>query len=200
MIKLTVFISALSGLLCAPFGAMAAPETPNVILILIDDMGWMDSAPYGSEYYDTPNLTRLAREGMLFTDAYAAAPLCSPTRASIMSGQYPARLRMTQAISSKKHVPDPKALPPKPNEYCGVVQNKIYMPLEVLTLAEALKEVGYQTAHIGKWHLRTGGATGSDYSAEHQGFDFVIGGGIGQDPLIITRLMHARERQAKSTI
>ena len=86
--KKTVFSMALSGslLLCAAIGAVAAPNPPNVIMILIDDMGWSDSAPYGSRYYDTPNLTRLAREGMRFTDGYAAAPLCSPTRASIMSG------------------------------------------------------------------------------------------------------------------
>jgi arylsulfatase A-like enzyme len=168
-----VIILALSGLLFSPIGAMAAPKAPNVIVILIDDMGWIDSAPYGSEYYDTPNLTRLAEEGMLFTDAYAASPLCSPTRASIMSGQYPARLRMTVAITAK-NVPKPQALPPERNKYCGLVQNKNHMPLEVFTLAEALKEKGYHTAHIGKWHL----APREDprFYAEHQGFDFVIGG------------------------
>ncbi|MCP4314398.1 MAG: sulfatase [Bacteroidetes bacterium] len=152
---------------------------PNIIIILADDMGWMDSETYGSGYYETPNLTRLASEGMLFTDAYAASPLCSPTRASIMSGQHPARLRMTVAITPK-NVFEPKALPPEPNQYIGKVQNKNHMPLEIFTLAEALKESGYNTAHIGKWHLSTshsGWKTGdSIYNAEHQGFDFVIGG------------------------
>jgi len=142
-------------------------------------MGWMDSELYGSTYYETPNLSRLANEGMHFTDAYAASPLCSPTRASIMSGQHPARLHLTQAITPK-NVAEPKALPPKPNQYCGEVQNKNHMPLEVFTLAEALKESGYKTAHIGKWHLTTaypGWIEGdSTYNAEYQGFDFVIGG------------------------
>ena len=153
--------------------------SPNVILILIDDMGWADSAPYGSQYYDTPNLTRLCRDGMRFTDAYAAAPLCSPTRASIMSGQHPARIRMTQAVTPK-NVPEPKVLPPKPDEYIGLVENRNNMPLEVFTLAEALKEAGYSTAHIGKWHLSPPGAQfaegDANYHAENQGFDFVIGG------------------------
>jgi len=152
---------------------------PNIIIILADDMGWMDSETYGSGYYETPNLTRLASEGMLFTDAYAASPLCSPTRASIMSGQYPARLRITGAITPK-NVPEPIALPPKPGEYCGKMQNKNHMPLEVFTLAEALKESGYQTAHIGKWHLAPPGKNWNikdeTFCAENQGFDFVIGG------------------------
>lgn len=154
-------------------------SSPNIILILADDMGWMDSELYGSTYYETPNLTRLASEGMHFTNAYAASPLCSPTRASIMSGQHPSRLHLTQAITPR-NVAEPKALPPKPDQYCGEVQNKNHMPLEVFTLAEALKESGYQTAHIGKWHLTTaypGWIEGdSTYNAEHQGFDYVIGG------------------------
>ena len=152
---------------------------PNIILILADDMGWADSELYGSTYYETPNLTRLASEGMHFTNAYAASPLCSPTRASIMSGQHPARLHLTQAITPK-NVAEPKALAPKANQYCGEVQNKNHMPLEVFTVAEALKESGYNTAHIGKWHLTTsypGWKEGdSTYNAEYQGFDFVIGG------------------------
>jgi len=163
----------------APIQSGKDAQKPNVIMILIDDMGWADSAPYGSVYYDTPNLARLCSEGMRFTDAYAAAPLCSPTRASIMSGQYPARLRMTQAVTPK-NVPNPKALPPNPNEYCGRVQNRNHLPLEVFTLAEALKEANYHTAHIGKWHLSPSGARFTEgdtkYHAENQGFDFVIGG------------------------
>ncbi len=164
-----------------PFGAsLCADEIqPNVIMILVDDMGWADSSTYGSAYYETPNLSRLAKEGMLFTDAYAASPLCSPTRASIMSGQYPARLRITLAITTRD-VPDPKALPPAKTSYCGLVQNKNHLPLEVVTLAESLRETGYRTAHIGKWHLADPGknwdGAGDEFCAEHQGFDFVIGG------------------------
>ena len=152
---------------------------PNIILILADDMGWADSELYGSTYYETPNLSRLASEGMHFTNAYAASPLCSPTRASIMSGQHPARLRMTVAITTKS-VSEPKSLPPKPNQYCGDAESINHLPLEIFTFAEALKETGYNTAHIGKWHLSTphpGWKTGDAmYNAEHQGFDFVIGG------------------------
>ncbi|VGO13998.1 Arylsulfatase [Pontiella desulfatans] len=147
---------------------------PNFIVILVDDMGWADSSTYGSDYYQTPNLTRLAEEGMLFTDAYASSPLCSPTRASIMAGQHPARLRMTVAITPKS-VAEPEALLPEGNAYCGKVQSKSHLPLEVFTLAEALKESGYNTAHIGKWHLTERGM--DEFRAEHQGFDFVIGGG-----------------------
>ena len=173
------FISTILGVLLLASGTLASAAKPNVIMILIDDMGWADSSTYGSEYYQTPNLTRLAKEGMLFTDGYAASPLCSPTRASIMSGQYPARIRMTQAVTPK-NVPEPKALPPKSREYCGLVENRNHMPLEVFTLAEALKEAGYATAHIGKWHLSPSGAQfiegDSVYHAENQGFDFVIGG------------------------
>ncbi|MDQ8195973.1 sulfatase [Coraliomargarita sp. SDUM461004] len=149
-------------------------KQPNVILILIDDMGWADSSTYGSKYYQTPNMTRLAEQGMLFTDAYAASPLCSPTRASIMSGQYPARLGMTVAVTQKS-VSEPTALPPADGVYCGLVQSKNHLPLEVTTLAEALKAGGYNTAHIGKWHLTGHGM--NKFGAEHQGFDFVIGGG-----------------------
>ena len=93
------FVLTLAGVVLAASFAGGASRAPNFIVILIDDMGWADSSTYGSEYYQTPNLTRLAEEGMLFTDAYAASPLCSPTRASIMSGQHPARLRITQAIA-----------------------------------------------------------------------------------------------------
>jgi len=149
----------------------AMGQKPNIIVILVDDMGWMDSSTYGSKYYHTPNLTRLAKEGMLFTDAYAASPLCSPTRASIMSGQYPARMRMTVAITPKS-VSEPKALKPVGKAYCGKVESKNHMPLNTYTLAEALKDDGYATAHIGKWHL----AHKAQHYADHQGFDFVIGG------------------------
>ncbi|WP_136079528.1 sulfatase [Pontiella desulfatans] len=172
----TIFLSLMLPLVAC--GAVRAAQ-PNFVIILIDDMGWADSSTYGSEYYQTPNLTRLAEEGMLFTDAYAAAPLCSPTRASIMSGLHPARLRMTQAIVPSA-VSDPKALPPRKNEYVGRVQNRDHMDLDITTLAEALKLGGYHTAHIGKWHLgpidREWSSEDHTYNAEHQGFDFVIGG------------------------
>ena len=78
--------------------ARSASRTPNIVLVLIDDMGWTDAACCGSDYFDTPNIDRLAREGMRFTDAYAACAVCSPTRAAVMTGRYPARLGITDGI------------------------------------------------------------------------------------------------------
>ena len=83
-----------------------SPKKPNLVFFLVDDMGWMDSTVYGSRYYDTPNMDRLARRSMKFTDAYAANPLCSPTRASIMTGKYPARLRITTPAGHQPPLPD----------------------------------------------------------------------------------------------
>lgn len=169
--KLKYTLGGLVAALLLAFNLNAAAEKPNVIVILVDDMGMMDSSTYGSTFYQTPNMTRLAEEGMLFTDGYAASPLCSPTRASIMSGQYPARLHMTVAVTPKSKT-NPKALPPASGQYCGKVESKNHMPLDVYTLAEALQDSGYATAHIGKWHL----TESPTHNAENQGFDFVIGG------------------------
>ena len=109
--NLSRYISTLVASLLLAASSMSAAQQPNVIMILIDDMGWADSSTYGSTYYQTPNMTRLAKQGMLFTDGYATSPLCSPTRASIMSGQHPSRLRMTVAVTPKDKF-EPKALPP----------------------------------------------------------------------------------------
>jgi arylsulfatase A-like enzyme len=168
----------LAALAVVPGTAIAGKEKPqpNVIVILADDLGWADSTLYGSTYYETPALERLARDGMRFTNAYAASPLCSPTRASIMTGQYPARLHLTEAITRNRATAEPKAVLPKENQYCGDVGTKDHLPLEVRTLAEALKQDGYTTAHIGKWHLSTPRNETSAFDAGHRGFDFVIGG------------------------
>lgn len=151
---------------------------PNVILVLMDDMGWSDSSTYGSKYYQTPNLKRLANEGMLFTDAHAS-PLCSPTRASILTGQHPSRLRMTLAVTPGS-VFEPRALAPQNNKYCGLVESRNHLPQGLMTLPQLLKAAGYKTAHIGKWHLAPtdpGWKTGDvNFYAEHYGFDFIIGG------------------------
>ncbi len=128
----------------------------NFVFILIDDMGWTDPGCYGSTFYETPNIDKLAAEGMRFTNAYAASPVCSPTRASIMTGKYPARLGITQWIGA----------PDKPVKY---VHN---MPAEELTIAETLKQAGYATAFIGKWHL----GEKEKYYPEKQGFDVNKGG------------------------
>ena len=135
------------------------PSKPNFVFFLIDDLGWADLGCYGSKFYETPNIDRLAKEGMRFTDGYAACPVCSPTRASIMTGKYPARLKLTNFLIGKRQG---KLNPP---DYIH------QMPLEEVTIAEALKEAGYVTCFVGKWHLG-----GQPYWPEHQGFDINIGG------------------------
>jgi arylsulfatase A-like enzyme len=139
---------------------------PNFVFFLIDDLGWKDLGCYGSMFYETPNIDRLAAEGMRFTNAYAACPVCSPTRASIMTGKYPARLRLTDWIPGARQG---KLLPA---EYLH------YMKLEEVTLAEALKEAGYRTLFVGKWHLGD-----EPYFPDHQGFDVnIAGNGAGSPP------------------
>ncbi len=133
---------------------------PNFVFFLIDDLGWKDLGCYGSTFYETPNIDRLAAEGMRFTNAYAACPVCSPTRASIMTGKYPARLGITQWIGG----------PQEPTAY------REYLPLEEVTIAEALKEAGYATGFVGKWHLSTRDETRHRYYPDRQGFDVNIGG------------------------
>lgn len=153
--------------------AAAAAETsrkPKVILFLVDDMGWMDSGAYGSRYYETPNIDRLAARGMLFTDAYSANPLCSPTRASILTGQYPARHGITSAAGHQPPIPaDAPRYPEAPGKNRRLVTpNSLrYLPLEKYTLAEALRDAGYRTGHFGKWHL---GLT-EEFWPERQGYE-----------------------------
>jgi arylsulfatase A-like enzyme len=122
---------------------------PNVILILIDDMGWMDITCQGSSFYETPNIDRMAKEGMVFTDAYAACPVCSPTRASIMSGKYPARIGLTHYIGQQ---PEHS----QPGSEKGKVLSAPYVPYlstDEKCIAKAFSENGYSTWHLGKWHL-----------------------------------------------
>jgi arylsulfatase A len=144
----------------APGIAAAADQPPNVILILVDDMGWMDLSCQGSDYYQTPNVDRLAAEGMRFTDAYAACAVCSPTRAAVQTGRYPGRTGVTdwiRALFQRGNIGTPDA---NPTEYVGSPGRKLLCPPnpywlehEELTLAEMLGPKGYKTAYIGKWHL-----------------------------------------------
>jgi arylsulfatase A len=136
-------------------------EKLNFVFILIDDLGWTDLGCYGSETYDTPNIDRLASQGMKFTDAYAACPVCSPTRASIMTGKYPARLHLTD-WSPGYHYPETKLHRPEFHQH---------LPLGEVTIAEMFKTAGYATASIGKWHL---GA--EDHYPTDQGFDINVAG------------------------
>lgn len=137
---------------------------PNIILILTDDLGWRDLACYGSTFYETPHLDRLAAEGMTFTDAYAASPVCSPARASILTGKYPARVGVTDWIDWNKNL----------HPCRGRLVDAPYvdhLPLTEKSLAAALREAGYQTWHVGKWHLGE-----SPYQPENHGFEVNIGG------------------------
>ncbi|MCC6731181.1 MAG: sulfatase [Chthonomonadales bacterium] len=132
---------------------------PNIVLILIDDLGWRDLACSGSPFYLTPRLDRLAAEGMRFTAAYAACPVCSPTRASIMTGKYPARLGLTNYIGGQAR---------------GRLLDAPYidhLALEETSLASALREGGYATWHVGKWHLGD-----ASYGPERHGFDVNVAG------------------------
>ena len=140
-------------------GAEAEKARPNFVFILADDLGWKDLGCQGSSFYDTPYLDRLAATGTRFTNAYAACPVCSPTRASIMTGRYPARLHLTDYIGGGRNA---KLITPK---FLG------QLPLEEVTIADALKEAGYATFFAGKWHLGREG-----YWPEDQGFDVNMGG------------------------
>ena len=153
----------------SPLLAAAAPaRRPNVVFILADDLGWRDTALYGSTYYETPNIDRLATRGMMFRNAYAASPLCSPTRSSIMTGLYPARIGITTPVC---HLPEVvleqtvQATAP-PAQKALTPNSVTRLKLEYVTLAESFKAAGYRTAHFGKWHLGR-----EPYDPLHQGFD-----------------------------
>lgn len=141
----------------------ASSRPLNFLFIVVDDLGYSDLACYGGDLHETPNIDRFATQGVRFTDAYAAAPVCSPTRASIMTGKYPARLHMTIWYEASNNPPqNRKLIPPV------TIGN---LPHAETTIAEVLQATGYFTAHIGKWHL--GDAA---HYPQTQGFDVNIGG------------------------
>ena len=141
-----------------------ADDRPNVVLFLVDDLGWRDLSCQGSEYYRTPNIDALADSGVRFTDAYAACAVCSPTRAAILTGRYPARLMLTQWLPAGRWDPD------RHRKREGRFLRSL--PLEEFTIAECLRDQGYATWHIGKWHLG-----GEPFSMpRHHGFDINIAG------------------------
>ena len=141
-----------------------SPTRMNFVFLLVDDLGWADVGCFGSTFYETPNIDALAASGMRFTHGYAACPVCSPTRASIMTGRHPVRVDITDWIPgmSRARYAEPKF---------RLIADRDNLALAELTIAEALKEHGYQTFFAGKWHLGGAGHWPTD-----QGFDVNIGG------------------------
>ncbi len=148
------------------YGNKSDQKKPNIIFIVTDDLGWSDLGSYGADLHETPNLDRLASKSAVFTNSYSAAPICSPTRVSLMTGKYPARLHYTiwrEAASGtdrQEQISHP-FIPPV---------TIVDLPLEEVTIAEKLKENGYLTAHVGKWHI-------GDllHYPKNQGFDISVG-------------------------
>lgn len=162
------FVSAVLLAVIAPTvagHAAAAERQPNVVLIVADDLGWADLGCYGSTFYETPSLDKLASEGVRFTDAYASAPVCSPSRAAMMTGQNPARIGLTAHIGDAQPQHWGRDTPLRPARYVD------RLPHEETTLAERLGDAGYATMHAGKWHLGH-----EHFFPEYQGFDVNEGG------------------------
>ena len=151
---LSIFITAVPTLIDA--------KQTNFLFFLVDDMGWADIGANGSKFHETPNIDRLAKSGMRFTQGYAAGSVCSPTRASIMTGRHPVRVDITDWIPGQSNRKTNPLLHP---------DDLSHLPLTEVTIAEALKEHGYQTFFAGKWHLGNKGQWPTD-----QGFDINIGG------------------------
>ena len=154
-----------AGALCGTTGVQAAEKTgaqqkPNIVFFLVDDMSWMDCGCYGSKFYETPNIDRLARDGVRFTNAYTACHVSSPTRASIMTGLYPASVGMTDYLPGRRNQPSLRFL----NH-----PNRQQLPDDEVTIAEALRNNGYRTALVGKWHLGE-----APYGPTARGFDEAI--------------------------
>lgn len=171
----SISIAAITVMLCFTHSIFAEEnltKKPNVVFFLVDDLGWADITPFGSTFYETPNLSKLAAKGMKFTNAYAASPVCSPSRASIMTGKYPVTMNTTdwfgapQPENIEKDIKNKAAYPLLPGNYLP------HLPLEEETIAETLKKAGYKTLIAGKWHL----GEEEKYWPEHQGFEINKGG------------------------
>lgn len=169
---LTISLAALAAPLAAGADEPRKSARPNIVLIMADDLGWMDLHCQGNERLETPALDRLAELGIRFTDAYAAAPVCSPTRAALMTGKAPARLGINNHISGRDFVPDGADWLP--------AENVEVLDTAERTIAEELRDVGYRTGFFGKWHLAgvpgRNGLGKTDFYPEKQGFDVNLGG------------------------
>lgn len=161
-----------SAMACSTASLLAPPawsqpssdRKPNIVMFYVDDLGWRDLGFMGSDFYETPNIDRLASEGMVFTNAYACAPNCAPSRACLMTGQYSPRHGIYTVGSSERGKSEKRKLIPTPNQ--------TVLSADKLTIAKMLKESGYKTCHAGKWHLGSGENSGP----KMMGFDVNIGG------------------------
>ncbi|WP_035013931.1 sulfatase [Catenovulum agarivorans] len=154
-------------------------EQPNILFIMVDDLGWQDIGAYGKRDIDTPNLDKLANSGMLFTHAYASAPVCSPSRAGAITGQHPARIGLTNHISHEVFTPDSATLLDAPTLTA--------LPESAITFAEVLRDHGYRTGFFGKWHLSLMGKKNFEVDdpstlPDNQGFEINVGGGAFGGP------------------
>jgi len=146
---------------------LAAEKRLNFVFLLVDDVGWGDFGCYGSKFHETPHIDALASQGILFTNAYAACTVCSPSRAAILTGRYPARLHLTDWIAGHKF----------PHAKLKVPNWKMHLEHKRTLLPEALKNAGYSTAFFGKWHLMPEGSMDFEkHYPDHHGFDTNIGG------------------------
>ncbi|MCH2388353.1 MAG: sulfatase-like hydrolase/transferase, partial [Opitutales bacterium] len=139
--------------------AFAETRKPNVVFFLVDDLGWSDVGCFGSSFYDTPNIDRLAEEGVRFTSGYAACHVCSPTRASILTGKYPATLNLTDWLDGRSN---------RPYQVLQNPDKAMALDPDEISLAEILKQEGYATALFGKWHL------GRNTTPTGHGFDLHV--------------------------
>ena len=151
-------------------------KKPNVVFILVDDLGWKDLGCYGSSFYETPNIDLLASKSFRFTNAYSSNPVCSPTRASILTGKHPSRIGITDWITPE-NPPSESWNKLRKNQKLIQPKNKHALPLEEFTMAEALQTAGYPTFYAGKWHLGDEG-----FFPQDQGFQINKGGHIKGSP------------------
>lgn len=150
-------------------GAQGGPPLPNIVFIYVDDLGWRDLSVQGSRYYETPNVDRLATQGLRFAAAYSNAPNCAPSRAALLSGQYAPRTGIyTVGPADRGEAANRKLVP---------VENRVTLDLGVVTVAEVLSAAGYATGHVGKWHLG-----GPGFLPTNQGFQWAIGGDAAGAP------------------
>jgi len=149
-----VFTRLITPLLLCFTALLTAATPPNVIVILVDDMGQTDLSCYGSRFYETPHIDQLAKDGVRFANGYSACTVCSPTRAALLTGKYPARLHITDWIAGHD----------RPKAKLKIPDWQKFLPFEEITLAEQFKAAGYATASIGKWHLTPGLKEGDEAS------------------------------------